>query len=269
MRQIFLILTMGIGSVYAQLIDQQVEEETILIDGISTTVQKARVVGEVDEFRDLWRDFLKDEFDLKTSKKGDVIVAEEAVINRITDRRGDLILFLYPQEKEVSFNLAFRLGYDVYLNSSEFPEEATNLKDFTVYFINYYYYQYLEDYIKQQEKNLSALNSELKSSTKAIEKSSKSVAKMEKSIAKNDKRTEKLSSSLESAPEEERASVQASLSDLRLENTALRQSIKEVKAPVAKYQTFINSLEPKIVSLEKQLDRNRLMYIEARDRIKR
>jgi hypothetical protein len=152
MRHILLFVFFFSVHLHAQLIDQQVNEETMLIDGISTTVQKARVIGEVSEFRDIWRDFLKDEFNIKSSRKGEVLIAEEVVVNRITDRRGDLILFLYPHDKEVNFNLAFRLGYDIYINSDEFPEEATNLKDFTVYFINFYYYHYLEDYIRKQEK---------------------------------------------------------------------------------------------------------------------
>lgn len=260
---------MGISSLYAQLIDQQVKEETLLIDGISTTVQNARVIGEVDEFRDLWRRFLKDEFGLKTSRKGDVIIAEETVINRITDRRGDLILFLYPLEKEVNFSVAFKLGYDIYLNSKEFPTEATNLKDFTVYFINYYYYHYLEGYIKQQERNLSDLKKELKTANKVIGKSAKSVGKLEKNISKNEKRTAKIAASLGEAAEMDKDALRNQLSELRAENATLKQSIAEEKAPVFKNEELVRTLEPKIMKLEEQLDRHRLMYIEARDRIKR
>ncbi len=257
------------GSLHAQLIDQQVEEETMLIDGISTSVQKARVVGELDEFRDLWRKFLKEEFDLKSSRKGDIIVAEKAVINRITDRRGDLILFLYPLEKEVNFNVAFKLGYDVYLNSEEFPEEAENLKDFTVYFINYYYYYYLEDYIKKQERNLSDLKRELKSASKSIAKSDKNVSKLEKNIGKNEKKKERLTAEFETAPEGEKENIRSELSEIKMDNMELREDISEAKAPVGKYQELVRTLEPKIVKLEEQLNRNRLMFIEARDRIKR
>lgn len=269
MRHFSLLVLLFAGTLHAQLIDQQVREETMLIDGISTTVQKARVVGQVDEFRSLWRDFLKDEFGIKTSRKGDVIIAEEVVVNRITDRRGDLILFMYPQEKEVNFNIAFRLGYDVYLNSDEFPEEATNLRDFAVYFINYYYYHYLEDYIKMQEKNLGNLQKELKTAVKTIQKSEKSVEKMEKKLSRNDKKTERLQESLETSPEEEKEGILSEITSIRMENTALRQEISEVKAPVEKNEELIKVLEPKIAKLEETLDRNRLMYIEARDRIKR
>ena len=269
MRLIVLILLLCIGTLHAQLIDQQVSEETMLIDGISTTVQKARVVGNIDDFRDLWRDFLKDEFDIKTSKKGDVIIAEEVVVNRITDRRGDLILFMYPLEKEVNFNVAYRLGYDVYLNAEEFPAESANLKDFTVYFINYYYYHYLEDYISKQEKNLRDLQSEMKTSVRNIQKSQKTVSKMEKKMEKNEKKIEKLTASMESMSEGDKESVQREINDMRLENTAMRQEIAAEKAPVSKNEEMIELLGPKIEKLEKQLDRNRLMYVEARDRIKR
>lgn len=269
MRHIILFVFFFSANLHAQLIDQQVKEETMLIDGISTTVQKARVIGEVDEFRDIWRDFLKDEFNIKSSKKGEILVAEEVVVNRITDRRGDLILFIYPLDKEVDFNLAFRLGYDVYINSSEFPEEATNLKDFTVYFINFYYYHYLEAYINQQEKNLGDLQGELKSSVKVIKKAQKQVARAEKKMAKNDKRLEKLNSSMETAGESDKESILTEMNQLRLENTELKQEVSEARAPVSKNEDLIEILEPKIEKLQEQLDRNRLMYIEARDRIKR
>ena len=266
---IFLCIALCFGSLNAQLIDQHVQEETLLIEGVSTSVQKARVVGELDEFRELWRDFLKDEFDIKTSRKGEVILAEKVVINRITDRRGDLILFIFPLEKEVEFNVAFKLGYDVYLNSAEFPDEAQNLKDFAVYFINYYYYRYLEDYIKQQEKNFEDLNRELRSNTKAITKADKTVAKLEKNISKNDKRTDKLRLSLETAPEQEKEDILGELNEIRIKNSEYNQEIAETRAPLSKHEEIIKTLEPKIEKLEKQLNQNRLMYIEARDRIKR
>lgn len=269
MRNLIVLLLLISCHLQAQLIDDQVKEETILIDGIATTVQKASVVGNVDDFRDQWRSFLKNEFNVRSSRKGDVLTAEEVVINRITDRRGDLIIFLYPLEKEVSFNVAYKLGYDIYLNSEEFPEETAQLKEFTAYFINYYYYHYLEDYISRQEKNLRDLRKDLKKATKTIQKADRSVAKLQRKISKNEKRIERLSSSVSTASESEKEAIRTEINQAQAENIALRQEAKEAQKPVSRSEDMIQLLEPKIAELEEKLDHNRLMFVEARDRIKR
>jgi septal ring factor EnvC (AmiA/AmiB activator) len=92
---------------------------------------------------------------------------------------------------------------------------------------------------------------------------------MEKKMSKNDKRLDKLNTSIETAAESEKEDILMEMNELRLENTGLKQEVSEAKAPVSKNEDLIAVLEPKIEKLQEQLDRNRLMYIEARDRIKR
>ncbi len=152
MRILLAALLLASFSLFAQSLNISVGNNTMLIDGVSTSVQTATVSGDIDDFKRIYKRFLKKNFDVKTNGRDNKLVSEEVVINQITDKRGDLILFAYPLPNEVSFNLAYKLGYDVYLNPQEFPEESERLQEFARFFLFHYYYQYLQTYIKQEKR---------------------------------------------------------------------------------------------------------------------
>ncbi|MDZ7845433.1 MAG: hypothetical protein U5L96_00880 [Owenweeksia sp.] len=209
-------------SLSAQKLNVNVTEDEMLIDGVSTAVQTSTVDGNLDDFKDFYQDFLKDKFDLKVKKRDNRLVAEEVVVNQITDRRGNLILFVYPLEDQITLNLAYQLGYDVYLNRQEFPVEAQNLQNFTEFFLYHYYYQYLDDHIKEQEKKLKKLERELKKAERSLQQARKKEGKNKRKIDKANRKIEKRQEKLAELPadgenQEERNSLTEDIQAWQLE----------------------------------------------------
>ncbi len=269
MRFLTLLILLLYGSLAAQKLNLEVKEDEILIDGVKTAVQTATVIGNVDDFKDIYRNFCKKEIDVKVSRKGDKLTANKVVVNQITDKRGDLILYLYPVEDKVTFNLAFKLGYDVYINSRKFPEEAKNLRDFTTYFLSHYYYDYLDDFIDKEEKQIKGLKKELKSARKEIRKSERRATKLERKIAYREVRLDRTQADLNDAEDQEQKSkLLEKTNELKEEIREYKAELRSQQQPRGEQEGIIASLEPKINKMEETLARHRLMYLEARDRVK-
>ena len=96
---------------------------------------KAPGFEKLDDVNKSFTKFAKDQLDIKLKDKGSHYLAKEVTINQITDKRGDLIVHTYNHDNRVSLNIGFKLGYDVYLTSTKYPEEYAKLKEFLEFYV--------------------------------------------------------------------------------------------------------------------------------------
>jgi uncharacterized coiled-coil protein SlyX len=240
------------------------EEKDLLVNGISMNVISAPVIGNTDEVYDFAQKFAKDEFDAKLKKEDNLLIAKEITIGSITDKRGDLIIYSYNDEKNSVLNMAFKVGYDIYLNSKQFPAETEKLKDLFKYFLSKYYQSFLPKYIKEKQKNL-------KEYTKQKVKAEKVIQSKEKENIKLNKRNEKISKKIRNLNDK------AYNADVESKKTQLKNKVKTLESVIAENektienntnliaskQSIIETLTPKIEDLTKEIDNLNLTLLEA------
>lgn len=239
-------------SLFAQNSFINFSEEEMLINGVSTNVVRSILKGDKQSVDKAWSLYIRKNFNERVKEKDDILYVNEIVIHRISDKRGDLMLYTFTDGADVSFNMAYKLGYDVYINSEKFPKEMTNMMDFAELFVSEYYSDFLPGYIKDSKKNLKKLNREKKRSEKNLKAQRKAARKNEKSISKNNKTIEKESQNISKnlGVEDKVEKSELSLRNLRTENSSLENAILQSKTSQNTSKEVIDNLEAKINALQ-------------------
>lgn len=266
---IIAIAFLTIYQVYAQNSLLNFNEEEILINGTSVNVGSTTLKGDIKELNNSWETFIKAHINEKMKDKDGVLLIQETVINQITDKRGDLLAYIYNKDNEISLNIAYRLGYDIYLNSLQYSEEFGRLEEFVNFFVNNYYKDYLPKYIKVNNKAIKLLQKENRKAEKSIKKSEMQNNKYTKKNKRGQKKIVKIDSKLNKTEEDNKSS------SLNASKTNIEKSILENKNTVnynlgliKTQQSIISSLKPKIDSLANDINSAKLTLIEVRSRVK-
>lgn len=145
--------------------------------------------GSVDKAMDAWEQFVKQQYDFKASKKGNIVKSEEIKLPEVSNKRGDLIAIFVAKGNDVDISITYRLGYDICIEPTLFPTEYEKLKVFTTYF-GYYFYDYLHaaeikkisDKIANYNKEIKKLYSDNSSMTNSNNKNMKNIENKNKKI---------------------------------------------------------------------------------------
>lgn len=257
---ISIILQALIG--YSQESFLKFKEEKLLINGVNTVVASTMLKGDFNDVKKSWRKFVKTHLQQKMDEKDNVQIVKETVINQVSDKRGDLISYIYKTGNELSFNIAFKLGYDVYLNSDKFPEEFKKFNDFLEYFTYNYYNDYLPAYIKGLNKNLRDLEKEVKTAKKSIKKSTRSNKQNDRKISKNEKKISKLESKAELDTKET-----LRLNEAKQQIVQYQKQLEYNSGLVKVSEGILVALDPKVSELQKEINSANLSLIEVRSKI--
>lgn len=261
MKNIILIgLLLASTLAYSQTSFIKYNEEDILINGVTTTVANSQLKGDIKQIKKSWLKFVKVNLDQKMSEKDDVLSATEVVINQITDKRGDLLVYIYNKDNDVLLNVAYKLGYDVFLNSEKYPEEFKKLQSYLEYFTYNYYNDYLPSYIKNKKKSLKVLTKENRKAEKNVKKSNKCISKFDRKNAKYTKRINKLIEKGDTASEK-LVKYKAKIADYDKKKEYYQELLK-VSSEI------ITTLSPKIEATKEEINSANLTLIEVRSKVK-
>lgn len=234
-------------------------EEDILINGVSITVANTQLKGDLKTIKKSWKKFVKTNLGQKLSEKNDVLSAKGVVINQITDKRGDLMVYVYNKDNDVLLNVAFKLGYDVYLDSKKYPAEFAKMQSYLEYFTNNYYNDYLPTFIKAKKKSLKVLTKENKRSEKQVKKANKCIKKYDKKIGKQERKIVKLEK--KDGTEEKQKGRSEKIAEYQIEKSRYKELLRV-------HTEIINALAPKIEETNKSINSANLTLIEVRSKIK-
>ncbi|MDD4148906.1 MAG: hypothetical protein PHE33_02645 [Bacteroidales bacterium] len=246
-------------------------EENVLINGTPVNVGNVMLKGDIKDIKKSWVSFIKTHLDEKMKEDDGVLIIEETVINQITDKRGDLLAYIYNKDNEISLNVAYKLGYDIYLNSKLYPTELDKFEEFINYFVHNYYNDYLPDYIKDKSKSLKVLQKENKKANKSIKKSKKQNIKLNKSNTKYQKKTSKIDSNIENSEfgdGDEMNKLTTSKSENENKISENKTKIDYNSGLISTNEIIISSLKPQIDSLTTEISSAKLTLIEVRSKIK-
>lgn len=245
------------------------QEDKILINGVSVNVGNTMLNGDIKQINKSWISFIKSQLDKNMKEDDGVLTLKETVINQITDKRGDLMVYIYNQDNLVSLNVAYKLGYDVYLNSRQYPDEYKKLEEFINQFIYYYYNDYFPTYIKDGSKDLKVLSKEKSNSEKSIKKAKKKNKKLAKKNKSLQKKVTKLDGKIAQAIDE------PAKKDLLNSQKEYNQNIIEKNKTIdynngliGAQEDIIKSLIPKIDELTKEIESAKLTLVEVRSKVK-
>ena len=177
------------------------------------------------------------------------------IINKVTDKRGDLLAYFYNKDKDVSVNIAFRLGYDIYLNSPQYPEEYARFKEFCQAFVYKYYGEYLPKLIKAKSKEQKALTKELKTLKKGISKADKNLNKQNRLIIKSNKKIKQAESALLDigADTIKKIKTESQITELKAAIITSSQAIGMLKESICTNSELVTAMEPNLVIIADEL----------------
>ena len=233
MKKTLILLLAGVlfsGSLLAQIHLFLEEQEFNYSDGkVNGWVFPA--TGSQEEVLDDMKEYLKDRSDIKLKKDGDnLLVAEKVSLPAIITKRGDLIGYSHITEQYYSMAIAFKLGYDISLSTTEWPKEMENLKHYVKSFMIFHYEQVYARRIKELEKDLKEVEKDRDQAENKISSLTKKVNNNSKKIGKETE-TEKINE--------------------------YEAEINTLEADMKSLMDTLPGLQAKIDQLNKQIDQNK------------
>ncbi len=102
-----------------------------------------------------------------------------------------------------------------------------------------------------------------------MKKAEKGSSKVNGKIKKADRKLIRYQEQLQNTSDpQQRTNLEAQLSELKTERKALTEQLNSYAEPMTVNQKLVNTLEPKVKKLEQELAEARLLFIEARDKVK-
>ncbi|MDF9798958.1 hypothetical protein OKW21_004221 [Catalinimonas alkaloidigena] len=188
---LFIAFTVLVASTaYAQVyrpVEKKVEMGKHMVDAWVMQVDEP-----MDPLKKSYKKFAKRQLNVKVKKSGrDLLMAEEVLIPGIAQKEGDLKARFFTEGGETTLAVAFLLGYDIGLNSLDYPQEMSNLRSFTKNFVKHYKTEKLNALIEADEQQEKRLKSTLKKNEKEYKNLGKRVPKVEELIASEKTKEEK------------------------------------------------------------------------------
>jgi len=238
---VVLFLIVGVRPIYAQFL--QPTEKKMDVDEKVTPAWVLVVDEPEEELRESIVDYTKDELGVKLRKeRNGLLQAEEVKVPSITSYTGDLKVLLSRVQEETQVAVAFMPGYDISLNSDDYPDEMERLRQFTRSMIKYHMVNELQATIKDDEKRLKDLEKDHKRNEREYRRLDKSTARMQKKI-NSDKTSENekfdLGNELEAAEDR--------MNTLSAEQDELKNEIASMNEKIQFSQEDINAIENQFV----------------------
>ena len=210
------------------------EQELTLADGKVMAWVFPAAASQEETLDDL-KEYLKGRSDVKLKKDGDdMLIAEKVSLPAITVKRGDLIGLCRITEQYYSMAVIVKLGYDVSLSTSEWPEEMENLRHYTKAYMAFHYEQVYARRIKDLEK-------EVKDSEKVLGQTEGKVGSLSNKIANNNKKIAK-------------ETDEGKIGELEAENNTLEGDKKRVADTLPDMVAQLDALKTKIEENKTELN---------------
>ena len=186
------------------------EEQEIAYDDSKLKGWVMPVTNNLEEALKDLDDYIKDRSNIRMKKDGkEVMIAEKVALPAIAKKRGDLIGYGYITDSYYAVAIIFRMGYDISLNSEEYPSEMENFHTYARQFMSYHYEQ-------AYDRRMETIDNEIKDLEKEKNKHEKDMDGMAKRIGNINGRIEKETDELK-------------IEEMRTEITTLEADIESLR----------------------------------------
>jgi uncharacterized coiled-coil protein SlyX len=159
---------------------------------------------EPKELKKAWVKFLKKEYSIKLKEKGffgssDILCAEEVQIDELILKQMDFYTQIVEVDNGSEMKIFASLGYDIYLNETDYPAEFKMLSNMFVSFLKQYLPVYYEEDIKRQTQNVKKLKKEINSLEANMKRDTEKIAELTEDVEDYRKSVENNSEKLDVA----------------------------------------------------------------------
>lgn len=184
--------------------------------------------------------YCKDHLKIKIKSEGkDRLVAAKVNIPAISDKTGDLRAMVFQENKIPKMAVGFTVGYDLFINSKAYPQEAARLKEFVRKYAIYHESKYFYEILDENQRRLDDLVKNLENSEKEVKSLTSRIRKIDKTIRKEQDPNKKFD--LDNQNIANRARVQA-VSDI----------VVNLKAEIVKMDALVEKTKVSLKKLESQ-----------------
>jgi len=220
-----------------------IQEQEVNLPDATSMAWVLPVARNLDEALDDLRDYCKDRSDIRMKKDGEnLMIAEKVSVPTIITKRGDMIGYGFITENYYGMAMVFQLGYDISLNSRDWPTEMMNFRNYAKEFMSYHYEQSYSRRIESLEKDIKSVEREKNQNENKMSRLAKDVENIDKKVAKETD-TEKIAS-MQVEKTTLGSDIQAlkdTLPVLQAQIDQLSQNVEKLKNESNTYQTTISS----------------------------
>jgi len=243
MKKLILIITLYIPILgIAQkpfIIEGEVPTESVPVN--------SWIIGITDDFDDAmdnYKDYVKEEFGLKVKKNSSTCYEiPEVNVPHLSIKRGDLKTYLFQTDSMNILAFSFLLGYDIHVNSQDYPQEMAEFKKFVIRYMEFHYKAFYDEKIEDKNKELGKLKKELKQNEDKISSLKKKSTNLgEKEAKEEDVAKKNKIVSEKQIVDSEIDTMVEQLPDLRNNVQEMEQVIFEFKDELNKYHQAIITL---------------------------
>jgi len=247
---IVLLLLFSVDIAKAQFL--QPVEKKLNIDDKVTPAWVVTVDADKDALAESIVDYTKEQVGVKLKKrKNGLLLAKEIKVPSTTIYSGDLKVLLSTVGVKTQVAVAFMPGYDIALNSEDYPEEMERLRQYTRKMVKYHLLSELQDKIAEDEKRLKDLESSLRKNQREYNKLDRSTDKIQKQIS-SDKVDEHDKFELDNE-HTVKMNRMTSLTKVRGE---LEEEIAEMNMKIQTSQEEINTIESRFIERQATVQSN-------------
>lgn len=188
---------------YAQTPDRLfVPDQIIVTEGIYTLQGTPRKGFEIiiqGESKRLLKDLvseLKESYNAKAKMKGGKLFAEQQLVSALSDKHFNLTAATEEKQDGTHLVIWMSFGTDIYVSSSDYSLEATNIKGFLKGFAKNFYTSFFHDRVSEMTKEVGSLSKSIDKDQKSLSKLDRKKIKLESNKEKEESKREKLQSKL-------------------------------------------------------------------------
>lgn len=222
-----------------------VNEGTKELDKVDRNVFTIAIAGEEKEIIKGFEDFLEDDqkYDVKSIFKK--ISAENILVPSFSEKHFNLHAEVRESGTELELCYWVSFGPDVFVNSTDFPDEAAKCKTLLKEYAKKYYTEFLNEDLTKSEESLEETKDELKDITSVIVGLNKDQLKAKKNKEKLHSKKLKL--------EEELAEIQLEIKENALEIETKEAEITKIDTTIGVKKTDESNIKGRISEQEKTL----------------
>lgn len=219
-------------------------EDQVTTDDTKVSALLIKTTNDFDEAIDNYKKYVKEEYDLKVKKNNSTTYMIEMVeLPHLSVRRGDLYNYLYQTDSANIMAFSFRLGYDISINTEEYPQEMQEFRKFIVGYMEYHYHAHYMKLIDEQRKIMDQAVKELRQNENKISSIHKKASSLDK---KYQKETDELKKSEISS---EKATLESEVEILTEKLPKQRQKVSDLEEVISIFKEELNGYHQEISSL--------------------
>ncbi|HOX81403.1 MAG TPA: hypothetical protein PLJ60_03425 [Chryseolinea sp.] len=235
MKTSILSITFVLTFAFASAQQLKVESKTIKNqEGKDIEAWVAHLDQNTEDCMESYEDFMKDVFNLKTSKENKtMMMAEKVMLTEMSDLRLDQRTFFITESAGTAVGFTFSPGYDLHFGTKLYESEFEKGEKLVKSFVKFHYKDFYNKKIKVIQNALVDKQDEITSDEKKIDKNKRSMLDNNKKISNGDSDAAKL----------------------RIKNDSLEKENVTLEAQVASDRSEIKSLQDQLIKFQESLSK--------------